>query len=731
MTEEGRSDVRSVNTSEYLLKNIEADLFTKRLDVLQRLEALAFTRLTDAPIELLLKPCSKRTEPHDKRSENDLERLGTSLLAEIGFEESILLSHAATYLKVAGIQFRKSAAFISRMVCTIDMYTPDTNGNTMSSSTHGRRVKFQPSSSPKTEKEYSIVLATLCAFFMRIVAIKISLSGDASENSQRERCGESVLSFRRVPFVVARKVTDRYKSLLHSIGERFETAVLHFNAQYRLTCIACQNLGWGTQPARWKETPLQNNEDRNYAEVRFSLERELDKRFHEVVKCILLQKLGHTASTYSLFVHSFLSVFCVTDDKRGMYRLRKAHEVSPTLAALLYCASSCGVLEACDVFETTEGGARIAKRQSEQIETMKFATANTIRNEFFGAGDIPIDGNTQIMTHDDIRSRYRQDKNNAVSFLREWMSTSILIQSSSKRNVRLSWCLQHKNCAFIDGRECSIDIVNNAVQNLQGELRQLLAKELLLGADMNTQLWTKLTNVNDDYCIVKAGENFLSATDNHELALETSRLIFFHLMDNKCLLHRFFDVEILQDGAYEKDVDDPLDVYAILQQCVRLGTPCIENYLRKCEEAKELALVLVHICGGSPARATEIGTYMFCNGESLSRSFFFKQGRVVFLAGYGKNEWRSVFETEVWRQVDAEISRLLLVLFQLLDLFKSFYYVLRSLLLQIKGYYTMSSAVQTESHSMPDASAPSLRNILLATVFRTPSVSTDIGNARW
>ena len=164
----------------------------------------------------------------------------------------------------------------------------------------------------------------------------------------------------------------------------------------------------------------------------------------------------------------------------------------------------------------------------------------------------------------------------------------------------------------------------------------------MFGKKLAPEMWAKISSLYDNFMMTANGTNFLSCLSNRGFASEASSFLLNCVLEDPILQHRFFIrqkcLEVVQKTSKMKERDG--EHVPSLAECVQVDDPLVEKFLKKCEEATELILALGHVCGGAPARGTELATYQFVNSARANRSFFVGQGRVLLLASYNKKEWR-------------------------------------------------------------------------------------------
>ena len=91
-----------------------------------------------------------------------------------------------------------------------------------------------------------------------------------------------------------------------------------------------------------------------------------------------------------------------------------------------------------------------------------------------------------------------------------------------------------------------------------------------------------------------------------------------------------------------------------------LDTRIANAYLSLASDVVTKLLVLIHICGGQPARGTELAALLYANTESAERNLHFAHGSILLLQRYSKTRTVSGHDAFVVRCLDPTTADLLL-----------------------------------------------------------------------
>ena len=351
---------------------------------------------------------------------------------------------------------------------------------------------------------------------------------------------------------------------------------------------------------------------------------EINFNLHVLLRTILLTVVTNSIRTDNLFIRHFIAVHCIHCPERNpeIPRYKKASEMSPMLAALLYCASSVGVLDKYECDE--EEGA------------------------FFGP-------DSAALSAEIFSDSFILDANNSVSLLRSLLGKAMGVIRNSVGNLRLSWCESHDYCAILDGhKECSLETVGAAIVALQSTLSNILERNLLKGHRVHQSFRARCERLEDHLSMSANGCNFMSLAANEKFCIESYLSFLSHLADDPKTATQFFKKGTRADPR--KNDNKKLPVLDSLS----VDDECVVQYLKDCDEAVELLLVLIHLSGGAPARATELELYQLRNSKDSMRNIFIQQGRVMLLSNYNKTVGLTGREKPICRYLDKNTSHILI-----------------------------------------------------------------------
>ena len=182
----------------------------------------------------------------------------------------------------------------------------------------------------------------------------------------------------------------------------------------------------------------------------------------------------------------------------------------------------------------------------------------------------------------------------------------------------------------INGLRVSKDTIRTGYRSALSTC-QLLLKELMLGQDV--QLDSSL--VSDVFSCGDAAYG-MTAGDKHD---DYEALILDKILNSPDLRAKY--IQVIQNGE------------------IKWKPEAANNYLRTYNRFIKALLVVVHVGGGMPARATELEPYLRLNDAFRYRSLYAVGRRVFFLAGYNKTSAATGKDKPIARFMDEAASLLL------------------------------------------------------------------------
>jgi hypothetical protein len=159
------------------------------------------------------------------------------------------------------------------------------------------------------------------------------------------------------------------------------------------------------------------------------------------------------------------------------------------------------------------------------------------------------------------------------------------------------------------GNPIGLEQFGRFVQEIIAEAEETLWSSVLqLARDQRFSI--RLETLQDDVTFSKRGVSFINHREN---GLSNGR---------EWLLRRF----ALEPGRWK------------LRRRGQWARREVRRYLRKIDRLRELLLLSVHICGGQPARGTEITLIRFRNGFMQDRNVFVIHGQLVVVTRYHKSQ---------------------------------------------------------------------------------------------
>jgi len=150
------------------------------------------------------------------------------------------------------------------------------------------------------------------------------------------------------------------------------------------------------------------------------------------------------------------------------------------------------------------------------------------------------------------------------------------------------------------------------IHGLVKTLQDLLSSELLLLPSATIAPVVPWATLADDPSEARAGWSFLQDSRTH-WPLQGDQWLISRLRSDHLLRQRFLDTDYT---------------------CFRLNT--IKQYLGQVSLFREKLAVLIHLCGGQPARAPEILSIRYRNIENAYQNVFIEDGQVVIATRYYK-----------------------------------------------------------------------------------------------
>lgn len=170
-----------------------------------------------------------------------------------------------------------------------------------------------------------------------------------------------------------------------------------------------------------------------------------------------------------------------------------------------------------------------------------------------------------------------------------------------------------------------------------------LSKELLMGLDIPIDP-TMVHDQRNDFRI----DGMLMASRDPEQAQRVRHSLMNHVLLNPTLKAKFFD-DVAEESAHGGESTLIMKEEAV-KKCLRLH-----------KRLMRVLLFLIHVGGGSPARATELTMLHLANSLSAKRSVNISGDRLVLLAQYNKTRVVKRATSEIARFVCRSLTKLMLL----------------------------------------------------------------------
>ena len=377
---------------------------------------------------------------------------------------------------------------------------------------------------------------------------------------------------------------------------------------------------------------------------------------HWLLRALLLHECTSRNTTDGIFLSRFLAVTSV-DDRANIVSKRKfheAHEIAPYPSAVAYAMKCCGVVEMRrNLADWTSSALCPQKKQFIQRDLKSQADRNW------------------LLTHQQISRCFSVSHNTPASYL---YGISGALKASARANedvlVRFVECAkpgpQHKHCALVHGKECSIQDFGLAVQNWQSKAEAILSTELMLEMELPDGFQNVTELLHDDlqesarghwflknpgnsaingtssaFKVVTHPNNcaFTEKTSTKALLSQWSQAVFKHIYNNQNLRAQFFGTSptVHRSNAAAARQSGIQSLHPTHIKGLAMRPERLNKYLDACQKLKRYLLSLLHVTGGGPARSTEMG-YLLKNSATSRRNVFLLQGELMFLARYNKRD---------------------------------------------------------------------------------------------
>ena len=330
-------------------------------------------------------------------------------------------------------------------------------------------------------------------------------------------------------------------------------------------------------------------------------EVEVQHELHKLLKSLLFTHIGAGEQMVPLFV----ACKSVRKDVKDCdtYRFGTGTELSPSIAAMLY------LVECTVVHEVYGIGATIDEMNGSNRE--------------------------QVDRWNDLLKTVDNHTDCGALYLRYCMNVCYHICFSEMSHIRFIVCGKHAKCAIVDGQELSIERLGACVRDVQQEMKQLLDEQLLLGfmKHLGSSFWADMQKMTDNFTD-RAERGWFGSNEVNSILFRKWKVLFANHV-----------VNVKFAGA-----NGHLDVGKA------------NRFLKSCERFCQTMFWLLQVTSGGPARASELSSIQFRNGQFANRHLFLLQGRLFYVLFYHKGRDKTGGPGKpIARFPDVETSNLLLL----------------------------------------------------------------------
>lgn len=219
-----------------------------------------------------------------------------------------------------------------------------------------------------------------------------------------------------------------------------------------------------------------------------------------------------------------------------------------------------------------------------------------------------------------------------VQYVEHVLKVSNYIRSAETQQIRFIVCPNHALCGILDDNEIPVSVLGDKMKQLQRDAWHYFREHLLLSFEPTTELWRDFEKMQD--ALREKSPTFRFASHSASKPITT--------LWQARLFHELQSSFMNADGT--------------------ILAPATNNYLRHCQQLQSILLILLQVCSGAPARATEVGSIQVRNTPHATRHIFLLKGRLFTVTSYHKS--RSLQEGRgkpIPRFPDKVTARLVLV----------------------------------------------------------------------
>lgn len=194
-----------------------------------------------------------------------------------------------------------------------------------------------------------------------------------------------------------------------------------------------------------------------------------------------------------------------------------------------------------------------------------------------------------------------------ITYVSHCMAICHGVMSGESHHVRFIVCRQHPSCGILDGHELSLSDLKIAVRSLQSRAWALLTDKILHGLQITSEFWDACATLQD---------SLQDRTTGYWFGMHPANYAILSLWRER-FLHCLTPYLITEDG-------DRREAKA-------------RRLISSCEDLQAILYVLLQVCSGSPARATEIGVIQVRNTAQAARHVYISSGQLFTITSYHKS----------------------------------------------------------------------------------------------
>lgn len=301
------------------------------------------------------------------------------------------------------------------------------------------------------------------------------------------------------------------------------------------------------------------------------------------------------------------------DDEMGdaSCRFGSGADISPCLAALLF------LIQCIIVHEVYGGNRKLEEGENE----------GGICTQTRGSGN-----EWKV-----IEEVAEQKKDCGAVYVRYCMNVCNKIRDSEMAHVRFVTCQKHDRCAFLDGKELSLQQLGDAVRSQQKAMADKMGLHMLFGFESQLEdgrFWEGVRELKDNLLERKNGFWFGAHPANRSFIDKWRKKYGEHL----------------DEVGFWNSKDNSFDLNRS------------KTYMREVEEVTKNFFWLLQVTSGGPARCTELEIAQIQNTEHGSRHIFIQEGRIFYVLCYhkGREKFGGIGKP-IARFPDEKTSRLMII----------------------------------------------------------------------